>query len=206
MPTARTCAVTIHRGMSVSSPDFEVIAYEVPVAWTVAVTNEGVDGASAEVVTFPVAFLDFSERPEAAELMMSWLAAEGGAMQLWAYYWLWLPLPGGANDGQLFDGPVVEFTIAPADSSSHQGPVPALSFRINAQERGAFMRLATDSEDIGIAALPPADWPEDVEPPEARIITAKHEPNHLLWVELLAWRNSLAEEETLSFQPELPMG
>ena len=188
-----------------SAPEFEVLAHEVPVAWTVMVTNDGVEGRGDEDVAFPVVFLDFAERAEAAELMMSWLGSGDEAPELEAYYWVWMPLPGGGNSTPLDQGPIVEFTVASADDAGSLGPVPALSLRINVQERGEFMRLATESPQIGIAALPPADWPADVEPPAAQIVVAKHDPNHLLWVELLAWRNALAQEEADAFQPELPL-
>ncbi len=188
-----------------SAPEFEVLAHDVPVAWTVVVTNEGVEGRGDEEVVFPVVFLDISERAEAAELMMSWLGSGDGAPELEAYYRVWMPLPGSGNLRPHREGPIVDFTLASTTGSGSVGPVPALSFRINVQERGAFMRLATESPQLGIAALPPADWPTGVEPPAAQIVVANHDPNHLLWVELLAWRNALAQEETPAFQPVLPI-
>ena len=189
-----------------SAPEHEVIAYAVPLAQTAHLAPMG-EGPEDEGERMPLAILDFDNSPEAARVLFQLMGRPEGSPTAEVFYEPWVPLPGALlNCDPVRElGPAVVFTVPLPAAHGQVEPATALSFRVAVDENGSFMRHATAAEHIGIAAALPADWPADVEAPDAQVLVLSHDPLHLAWVELLAWRGALAHERPDSYQPALPL-
>ena len=67
------------------------------------------------------------------------------------------------------------------------------------------MRLATESEFLGVSVAMSPDWLDVAQEPEAPVLTLSYDPRYLAWIELQAWRNALAQDRPCCYQPGLPL-
>lgn len=189
-----------------SGPDFEVLGIDVRVVQTCLLrATETEEGDEAE--SMPLALLDFDSSPEAAALMFELISRAEESPAPEVFYVPWQPLPslGHVAAPAREHAPRVVFTVPAGEPQDGGQPVHAISFTIAVDEHGAFMRHATQSSMMGIAAAPIADWPDDAEMPAVTVVACHHDPGHLGWVELEAWRGALATDRPASYQPILPL-
>lgn len=189
-----------------SSPEFEVFSYEVRVIDAMQI-EAALEVGEEERAPIPVLLLDLDTNTQAAGVMLDLFAqaAKEESIELFFEPHVLPPSPFARTEAVHQHVPEILFTIPVAQQGQQDVPVPALAFRLPVDDFGMFMRLATESEFLGVCVAMSPDWLEVAEEPEAPVLTLSYDPRYLAWIELQAWRNALAQDKPNCYQPTLPL-
>jgi hypothetical protein len=163
-----------------SSPEFEVFSYEVQVVDAMQI-EAALDVGEEDRLPIPVLLLDFETTSLAAGVMFDLFAqaAREESIELFFEPCISLPAHFARTDGERQHVPEILFTIPVARKGQPDNRVPALAFRLPVDNFGMFMRLATESEFLGVSVAMSPDWLDVAQEPEAPVLTLSYDPRHL---------------------------